>query len=416
MPAARRPEPAIDPLTATTRRVDLDWIRILAFGVLVVYHVGMYYVTWDWHVKSAHASRAIEPLMKLVSPWRMDLIFVVSGAATAFMLAGRGASGALLAERARRLGVPLVFGMLVVVPPQSYLEVVQRLGYTGSFVDFMRAYLAGYSGFCRAPRQCLLLPTWNHLWYLPYLFVYTALVWSVVRAWPRVLERAAGAASRALAGAGLFAWPIAWLVLTHALLRASFPPTHALVDDAFLHAQYLAMFALGTLLPRMDALAARFEALRWPTTLAALLAWAAMLWLAPAPGAAATPPADAGRVIAYGTLQWCAIVAALGHARRHLAADGPWRRWLTDAVFPVYVLHQTITILLAAALAPAGLAPALEAPLLVAGTFAGALGGYALLRRVRWLRPAIGLKRDAAPPRSPWRASARHEAVSRMIA
>ena len=38
------------------RRHDLDWVRVCAFGLLVLYHVGMYYVTWDWHVKSPHAS------------------------------------------------------------------------------------------------------------------------------------------------------------------------------------------------------------------------------------------------------------------------------------------------------------------------------------------------------------------------
>jgi glucans biosynthesis protein C len=29
------------------RRYDLDWERICAFMLLIVYHVGMYYVTWD---------------------------------------------------------------------------------------------------------------------------------------------------------------------------------------------------------------------------------------------------------------------------------------------------------------------------------------------------------------------------------
>ena len=36
------------------RQFYLDWLRILAFGLLVVFHVGMYYVTWDWHIKSPH--------------------------------------------------------------------------------------------------------------------------------------------------------------------------------------------------------------------------------------------------------------------------------------------------------------------------------------------------------------------------
>ena len=108
------------------RLVFLDWVRIIAFALLMFYHVGMYYVTWDFHIKSLHASTLLEPWMRLSSPWRMDLLFLVSGAATSFMLLRDGASGALLRLRARRLLIPLLFGMLVVVPPQSWLEVVQN--------------------------------------------------------------------------------------------------------------------------------------------------------------------------------------------------------------------------------------------------------------------------------------------------
>ena len=46
----------------------LDWVRILAFAILVFYHVGMYYVTWEFHVKSPHASTVLEPWMRLSSP------------------------------------------------------------------------------------------------------------------------------------------------------------------------------------------------------------------------------------------------------------------------------------------------------------------------------------------------------------
>ena len=151
----------------------------------MLYHVGMYYVSWDWHVKSPHAGTALEPFMRALSPWRMDLLFLISGVATAFMLRPGGASVALLGLRARRLLLPLAFGMLVIVPPQSYFEVVQRYGYAGSFLEFMRLYLGGYGGFCGAAGSgsCLILPTWNHLWFLPYLFVYTLAAWLLLRRW-----------------------------------------------------------------------------------------------------------------------------------------------------------------------------------------------------------------------------------------
>jgi len=79
---------------ASARRYDLDWLRIFAFGLLILYHVGMYYVSWDWHVKSPFASTTLEPLMMLSSPWRLALLFFVSGCATcACWCRSRSASG-----------------------------------------------------------------------------------------------------------------------------------------------------------------------------------------------------------------------------------------------------------------------------------------------------------------------------------
>jgi len=63
--------------TLGARRYDLDWVRICASGCLIFYHVGMYYVTWDWHVKSPHAATTVEPLMWLTSPWRLSLLFLI---------------------------------------------------------------------------------------------------------------------------------------------------------------------------------------------------------------------------------------------------------------------------------------------------------------------------------------------------
>ncbi len=382
-----------NPSPTSARQFHLDWLRILAFGLLVAYHVGMYYVSWDWHIKSPHASSAIEPLMRLVSPWRMDLLFVISGAATAFMLRARGASGGMLRERASRLLWPLLFGVLVIVPPQAYVEVVQRLAYAGNYVDFMRLYLGAYQGFCRAGGACLILPTWNHLWYLPYVFVYTALLWLALRRWPRLLERASVAFDTLLVGAHLLVVPILLLVITRLLLRSKFPATHALVDDWFLHSQYFAEFLLGAVLARTPLIAARMEGLRWYALALAMAAWA----LAVSGILRTAPLAEFANPLVHSTQQWCAIVAAMGFARHHLEVDNSARRWLTDAVFPVYILHQTLTILLAHALRGVHLEVGFEVVLLLAGTFALSFAGYEVVRRVRVLRPVFGLRAAINP-------------------
>ena len=156
----------------------LDWLRILAFMTLVLYHVGMYYVAWDFHVKSPFATPALQPWMKLTEPWRMSLIFMVSGAATAYLLKA-GARWSAFRSRTRFLLLPLLCGMILVVPPQSFFEVVQKFDYHGNYLDFLALYFSHYQGFC-ASGHCLALPTWNHLWFLPYLWLYTALLFAAL--------------------------------------------------------------------------------------------------------------------------------------------------------------------------------------------------------------------------------------------
>src|SRR3546814_20987018 len=115
------------------RLIYLDWIRVGAFGLLILFHVGMFYVTWDWHVKSDHVSHAIEPPMLASSPWRLTLLFLVSGVATRFMT-DKLAPGALAGLRTARLLPPLLLGLLVLLPPQSYFPVVEKPAYLyGSF-------------------------------------------------------------------------------------------------------------------------------------------------------------------------------------------------------------------------------------------------------------------------------------------
>src|SRR5690606_30857762 len=117
----------------STRRHDLDWLRVFAFGALIFYHIGMFYVTWGWHVKSDHASPFLEPAMSLLNPWRLALLFFISGVALRFAADARGFK-ALLPKRGARLFVPLAFGMLVLVVPQAYFELCYKGEFRGSIV------------------------------------------------------------------------------------------------------------------------------------------------------------------------------------------------------------------------------------------------------------------------------------------
>jgi glucans biosynthesis protein C len=376
------------------RRYDLDWVRIGAFMLLIFYHVGMYYVTWDWHVKSPHADSTIEPLMMLTSPWRLSLLFLVSGVATAYLLARPG-TGNFLGQRSVRLLIPLAFGMAVIVPPQSYLEVVEKLGYGGSYAEFWRLYISGFHGFCRGS-DCLIMPTWNHLWFVAYLWVYTLLLYLVVRAVPKLIPQLRALAARQLSGIGIFLWPIAYLCAIRLGLVARFPANHALIGDWYNHAMYFGVFLLGFALVGARDSWVVLERARWFSLGLAILGWAFLCaYFGAYNNDAATPPLALKllqRAI-YGAEQWLAIAAVLGFAHRHLGFDSAARRYLTTAIFPVYILHQTVIVVFAHALKPAHLYAPVEGLLLVFATLATCFLGYEVLRRLGPLRPLFGLAR-----------------------
>jgi glucans biosynthesis protein C len=386
------------------RRYDLDWVRIGAFMLLILYHVGMYYVTWDWHVKSPHASATIEPLMMLTSPWRLSLLFLVSGVATAYLLARQG-SGGFLRSRSTRLLIPLIFGMLVIVPPQSYLEVVEKLRYTGGFAEFYRLYITGFHGFCRGG-DCLIIPTWNHLWFVAYLWVYTVVLYIAVRMAPPVIPWLRRLADRRLSGVGILLWPLAYLCAIRLGLAARFPANHALIGDWYNHAMYFGVFLLGFVLAgtRQDARGpwSTLQRARWITLGLAVLGWAFLNAYFGAYSDDADIPPLALRLFArgvYGAEQWLAIAAVVGFAHRHLTHDNAARRYLTSAIFPVYILHQTVIVVVAHVLKPSHLYPPVEGVLLVLVTVATCFLSYEAIRRVRLLRPLFGLEAGAAAPK-----------------
>ncbi|MDG2527316.1 acyltransferase family protein [Caulobacter endophyticus] len=385
------------------RRHDLDWIRVGAFFLLILYHVGMFYVPWEWHVKSPHPIPALEPVMMLTNPWRLTLLFLVSGAATRFM-ADKVSVGRLAGARIARLLPPLLLAMAVIVPPQSYYQVAEYVAAhpqapfgVDPWPAFWGKYMTASGGWCGEDGDCLITPTWNHMWFVAYLLVYTLVLALLLAIVPRLGARLQAACERVLAGPWLLVLPIVFLALARATLFPIFDITHALVDDWYNHAISLAAFMLGFGLAKSSVLRERLIAMRWPAVILALAAYAAFAtyaWIY-----RQGDPAQALRLAmrgVYAVDQWCAIAAILGFGAKHLNRGGPVLRYLTLGVFPFYIVHQTVTVVLARHLAKAGLPQGLEALILVAGTFGACFATYEIVRRIPGVRMLFGLRAQPA--------------------
>src|SRR3546814_141690 len=139
-----------------------------AFALRFVDQVGMVFVPGGFHVKTEHRLIWAEIPMFLTSPWRLTLLFVVAGYASRALIGKMPGIGAFLRQRSGRLLWPLLFGMAVVVPPQTWVELTTQHGYTGGYLHF---WLTDYFRF--GTLAGIVMPTWNHLWFVAYLWVYT---------------------------------------------------------------------------------------------------------------------------------------------------------------------------------------------------------------------------------------------------
>lgn len=381
----------------TDRRIDLDWVRISAFGLLILYHVGMLYVSWSFHIKSAHRVVGLEPLMLVLNPWRLSLLFLVSGVATRFMLR-KHALAPLLRLRSVRLLIPLIFGMAVIVPPQAYEQIVEALNYPDGFWDFyLRHYWAFGPQFC--PKPCILLPTWNHLWFVAYLWVYTMALGAVLMVLPAFTGLAERGAAALLSGPLLLIVPSILFAAYRLLVLPGFPSTHALFGDWYNHALFATVFLLGFLLAHAQPFWDAIERQRWIALSLAAVFFASFLALRGSRDIGMPLRIYGG--IAYGFYQWLCMVAVLGFASRWLNRDSAARRYLTDAIFPYYIVHQTAIIMIAHALQGRGLPLWLEAGIVIAGTAAACVLSYEIVRRFAVLRPLFGLRLVGSEPAMP---------------
>ena len=374
------------------RHYGMDWLRIGAFAILILYHIGMVFVPWPFHAKSAHVAEwALIPMLG-ANAWRLTLLFVVSGYATRALLGRAHSLLAFLKGRSDRLLIPLLFGVLLVVPPQPWVELVTGHGYTGGFLSF---WARDYFRFDTLGG--IVLPNWHHLWFVAYLWVYTALLAaSMVLVRPLRWQHAF---NHLFCGWGILLGPLVWLGCIHAWWYPMAAETHGLVDDPMAHLEYLPAFLFGFGLARSEcAMAAIVRIHRW----AALLAVAGYAWVVAVQLGAV--PMGGGWVPVYGVAhaveQWGAVIALIGFAERHWNRDLPIRPMLTEAVFPFYLAHQTVIVVVAYWLRDAGLTGWAEFAVLVAATVAACAAFYLIGRRIGPLRPLIGLRRHPRAARA----------------
>ncbi|MDM7859030.1 acyltransferase family protein [Alteromonas sp. ASW11-36] len=382
-------------MTTQQRRYDIDWLRTLAFFILIAYHIGMYYVfEWGWHIKSEHQSIWLQDVMILSNQWRMSLLFFISAMALSLYQLHNPHQG-VIGLRSKRLLIPLVLGMLVIVPPQLYVELHEISDYSASYRSFLSDYYNLNTTLAPERHSPLGLLTWNHLWFLPYVFVYSVITVALRPLLVKICQLAL------LQGASLWSF-IAVLVGVMSIiwlnLRREFPVTHDLVNDWYSHAKYFWVFIVGYCLPHLNGVWRALIRRRWYLLAIAIACYAFLIadrhgaWSLLADQFEHNLAVRSFYAIVVTLNHWAWIICLVGLAGAYLRFSNAFLVYANRALLPWYIMHQTLIVVAAAWLKPQSIPVGIEFGMIVAFTLVGCTLTYEIVKRFtigRWL---FGLK------------------------
>ena len=368
------------------RRFDLDWLRVIVFALLIFYHVGMFFVPWGWHLKNNEIYNELQWPMIFLNQWRLPILFVISGMGTYYALSKRSLKQYSW-ERWLRLGIPLLVGMLLIVPPQIYLERLVAGDFTGNYLEFYQSALFRGGPY---PEGNI---SWHHLWFLPYLLLFSLVLGPV---FVRLKNRPSGlvrwAKKQISKPFGIFVFIIP-LYLAEAFLEPFFPVTHALVGDWFNIASSMCFFFFGFLLIACgEEFWKAVDRIKAKALLIGIICFSALAirWLMIEDNIYVHFTEALIKVVNI----WAWILVLFGYASKLLNKKSKLLSYCNRAVYPFYILHQTVTIVIAYFIMDLEWGLLAKGLILVVGTFGISwLIYHFVILPIKPIHPLFGLKR-----------------------
>jgi len=359
----------------------------MAVFILFLFHTACIFHPWsDFYIKNDQLSPSIAYIFVwTVGHWHMSLFFILAGVSTYFALRKR--SGVeYVRERVKRLFIPLIFGILVLVPPMSYLGLLNHSDYSQPFIawfpNFFHLQIEDLNGFFLGGL------TTGHLWFILHLLVYSLIALPLFlyfnrdsgRRW---LERIAG------------------ILMKPAVLFLLFPALLALIskfpwvlggNPLF----YITFFILGFILMSNQPLMDKIDRYRLALLILGVVPLAGLITTSATNSWLANIPEWADVIMdAYrnGFVPWFFILALLAYGRRLLNFTNRFLKYFAEGAYPIYILHQTILLIIAFFVVQCSLGVAAKYAIIVALSFVGTVLAYDILvRRTNVTRFLFGMR------------------------
>jgi glucan biosynthesis protein C len=330
----------------------------------------------------------------------MSLFFLLAGASTYYALQKR-TGGEYVRERLKRLFIPLIFGTLVLIPPISYLGLLNHSDYSQSFItwlpNFFHLQTADLSGYFLGGL------TVGHLWFILHLLVYSLIALPLFLYFNRDSGRR---------------WieQIASILMKPAVLLLLFPALLVLISrfPSVLGGNplfYITFFILGFILMMSDQrLMDKVDRYRLILLLLGVVPLAGLIVMSATNSWPSNIPEWADGIMdAYRNafVPWFFILALLAYGRRFLSFTNKFLKYIAEGAYPIYMLHQTVLVAIAFFVVQWGLGVVAKYAIIVALSLTGTMLAYDILvRRTNITRFLFGMKpkprksRDTIPIRA----------------
>lgn len=303
------------------RKHFIDNLRIFCILLLFPYHTGMIFNNFGqaFYVHG-QALDGFTLIAALIYPWWMTLLFTIAGISTAYALKKRSIKE-YAKERINKLLIPVVVGIIAIIPVQSYIADVFHNNYSGGYFEHYKVFftkftdLTGYDGgFTPA-----------HLWFMLFLFVVSMIMVPAMSYYNKC---------KRIDGSKIGLKHILPMFLVILIMTPILDFGGRSIGEA------LACFTIGYFILSLYEVQ---ELLNKKCLLLAGL-FAVMLCVH---GILYENGIQSGIVwdIEYRIVLWIGIIALLGLAKRYFNKTNKVLMYLSQASFPIYYFHQTILVI-----------------------------------------------------------------------
>lgn len=324
---------SLNPNIIADRRHELDWLRVFAVLMLVFFHTGLIFNTWKWHIKNPETNENFAYWMAFLHTWRMPLLFFISGAGTYFAF-GKLSAPQFFVERVRRLIVPLIFGTIVIVPPQPYFEHFQEFDNYFDFYKSVLHYVPYYQGS----------PNLYHLWFLGHLFMYSVIGIPII-----IFLRSTYCLAIKTWFLNFFFKPVILLLLPPILILATqllFIPQHpGRAHFAF----YFSFFLAGIICYSSPDRCLTIGKNRMLFLIASVLSLVPhVIWYRMKEGIYPFETYDNYSLLEVMSIfvSWFLVLTLIAYGQYYLMRPRTWLSRVGEGTYPFYILHQTVIVIL----------------------------------------------------------------------